>query len=89
MTCFCKCYLVALQCLREPQSIYVLIMFLSDACIPCNVPIPCNALGQYNVRHCFFVLYNCLDYSPSQENGGVNQRLEKLEQFVNTGTNIA
>lgn len=83
MTCFCKCYLVALQCLREPQSIYVLIMFLSDVCIPCN------ALDQYNVRHFFFVLYNCLDYSPSQENEGVNQRLEKLEQFVNTGTNIA
>ena len=42
-----------------------------------------------HVRHFFFVLYNCLDYSPSQENGGVNQRLEKLEQLINTGTNIA
>ena len=42
-----------------------------------------------HVRHFFFVLYNCLDYSPSQENGGVNQRLEKLEQLITTGTNIA
>ena len=24
-------------------------------------------------------------YNPSQENGGVNQRLEKLEQFLNIG----
>ena len=42
-----------------------------------------------HVRHFFFVLYICLDYNPSQENGGVNQRLEKLEQVINTGTNIA
>ena len=62
--------------IRDLEAIYVVIMFSSDACIPYNV---------LHVRHFFFVLYICLDYNPSQENGGVNQRLEKLEHLINTG----
>ena len=66
--------------IRDLEAIYVVIMFSSDICIPYTV---------LHVRHFFFVLYICLDYNPSQENGGVNQRLEKLEHLINTGTNIA
>lgn len=69
--------------IRDLEAIYVLIMSSSDTFIPYNV------VWLYTQDIFSLFCTYCLDYSPSQKNGGVNQRLEKLEQLINTGANIA
>ena len=69
--------------IRDLEAIYVLIMSSSDTFIPYNV------VWLYTQDIFSLFCTYCLDYSPSKKNGGVNQRLEKLEQLINTGANIA